>query len=80
MVAQILALLVVVLVGCSNNSSMDLFGLYKEVIKWGGMMLNESYDHAGRYTGAINFSGQIFPNLKNYTPNHRATSIGEFHS
>ena len=56
---------------------MDLFGLYCEVVKWGGMMLNESYDGAGRYTGAINFSGQIFPNLKNYTPGHRATSIGD---
>lgn len=56
---------------------MDLFGLYCEVVKWGGMMLNESYDGAGRYTGAINFSGQIFPNLKNYTPGHRATSIGK---
>lgn len=60
-----------------NNSTMDLFGLYCEVVKWGGMMLNESYDAAGRYTGAINFSGQIFPNLKNFTPGHRATSIGK---
>lgn len=43
---------------CSNNSSLDLFGLYREVVKQGGLISNESYDERGRWNGGINFAGE----------------------
>lgn len=39
-------------------------------------MDNERYDDYNRWIGGINFAGQIFPKMSNYTPNNRATSIG----
>lgn len=59
-----------------NNSPLDVFGLYREVIKRGGFMANERYDERGRWIGGINFAGEIFPKMKNYTINNRATSVG----
>ena len=53
-----------------------MFGLYREVIKCGGLVCNERYDESNRWCGSINFAGSIFPNMRNYTPNHKATSIG----
>ena len=61
---------------CSNNTPLDIFGLYREVIKCGGLVRNERYDESNRWCGNINFAGSIFPNMRNYTPNHKATSIG----
>ena len=61
---------------CSNNTPLDIFGLYREVIKCGGLVRNERYDESNRWCGNINFAGTIFPNMRNYTPNHKATSIG----
>jgi len=60
----------------SNNSPIDIFGLYREVIKEGGYLANERYDSYNRWVGSINFGGRIFPSMRNYTPNNRATSIG----
>ncbi|KAL3140810.1 hypothetical protein ABBQ32_005353 [Trebouxia sp. C0010 RCD-2024] len=59
-----------------NNTPLDIFGLYREVIKCGGLARNERYDESKRWCGNINFAGSIFPNMRNYTPNHKATSIG----
>ena len=42
----------------------------------GGLIANERYDEGGRWIGAINFAGNIFPRLQNYTEDNRATSIG----
>lgn len=39
-------------------------------------MANERYDEGGRWVGSINFAGQIFKSMRNYTANNRATSIG----
>lgn len=39
-------------------------------------MLNERYDESNRWCGNINFAGHIFPNMRNFTSNHKATSIG----
>ncbi|KAK9845836.1 hypothetical protein WJX81_003853 [Elliptochloris bilobata] len=59
-----------------NNSPIDIFGLYREVIKEGGYIANERYDDYNRWVGSINFGGRIFPAMRNFTPNNRATSIG----
>ncbi|KAK9812968.1 hypothetical protein WJX72_006606 [[Myrmecia] bisecta] len=59
-----------------NNTPIDIFGLYREVTRNGGFLANERYDAYGRWVGGINFAGQIFPKMRNYTQNHRATSIG----
>lgn len=61
---------------CSNNTPIDIFGLYREVVRHGGFVDNERYDDYNRWIGGINFAGQIFPKMSNYTPNNRATSIG----
>ena len=61
---------------CSNNTPIDIFGLYREVVRHGGFVDNERYDDYNRWIGGINFAGQIFPKMANYTPNNRATSIG----
>ena len=36
----------------------DIFGLYREVIKHGGFVDNERYDDYNRWTGGINFGGK----------------------
>ncbi|KAK9821858.1 hypothetical protein WJX74_006194 [Apatococcus lobatus] len=59
-----------------NNTPLDTMGLYREVVRRGGLAANERYDDHGRWTGSINFAGQIFPNMSNFTHNHRATSVG----
>eukprot|EP00803_Ostreobium_quekettii_P008408 evm.model.scf_171.11 EVM.evm.TU.scf_171.11 scf_171:106301-112328(+) len=59
-----------------NNKPLDIFGLYREVARAGGLIANEKYDEAGRWVGGINFAGHIFPKLKNYTKDNRATSVG----
>lgn len=61
---------------CSNNRSLDIFGLYREVIQVGGLINNEAYDETGRWVGQVNFAGHVFPKLLNYTKDHRATSVG----
>ena len=61
---------------CSNNTPLDIFGLYREVVKRGGLVSNERYDESNRWCGSINFAGSIFPNMRNFTSNHKATSIG----
>ena len=43
---------------CSNNLPIDIFGLYREVIKHGGFVDNERYDDYNRWTGGINFGGK----------------------
>jgi hypothetical protein len=45
------------------------------VVKRGGLVNNEQYDTHGRWIGSINFGGDVFLRLKNYTPNNRATSV-----
>lgn len=59
-----------------NNTAMDLLGLYRAVVCVGGLTSNESYDAAGRYSGSINWAGEIFPAMHNFKRGHRATSIG----
>ncbi|KAK9857193.1 hypothetical protein WJX84_009152 [Apatococcus fuscideae] len=59
-----------------NNMPLDTMGLYREVVARGGLAANERYDSYGRWTGTINFAGQIFPKMSNFTSNHRATSVG----
>lgn len=44
---------------CSNNLPIDIFGLYREVIKHGGFVDNERYDDYNRWTGGINFGGKV---------------------
>lgn len=49
-------------VGCvarSNNLPIDIFGLYREVIRHGGFVDNERYDDYNRWTGGINFGGKV---------------------
>ena len=46
------------------------------MVKHGGLVDNERYDDRGRWNGGINFAGEIFPRMKNYTLNNRATSVG----
>lgn len=60
----------------SNNRPLDIFGLYREVTRVGGLIANEQYDENGRWIGGINFAGHIFPKLKNYSKDNRATSVG----
>ena len=60
----------------SNNRPLDIFGLYREVVRLGGLIANEKYDEGGRWIGGINFAGHIFPKLQNYTKDNRATSVG----
>lgn len=60
----------------SNNRSLDIFGLYREVIQVGGLITNEAYDETGRWVGQVNFAGHVFPKMLNYTKDHRATSVG----
>ncbi|GMH45982.1 hypothetical protein BSKO_13946 [Bryopsis sp. KO-2023] len=59
-----------------NNRPLDVFGLYREVIHAGGLIANEAYDDTGRWVGRINFAGHVFPRMRNYTKDHRATSVG----
>ena len=59
-----------------NNSPLDVAGLYRAVVEAGGFDRNERYDEAGRWAGGINFAGSVFPRMTNYTPSHRATSVG----
>jgi hypothetical protein len=40
---------------CSNNTPIDMLGLYKSVVAHGGLTANEAYDPAGRYSGTINW-------------------------
>lgn len=47
------------LCACSNNLPIDIFGLYREVIKHGGFVDNERYDDYNRWTGGINFGGKV---------------------
>lgn len=44
---------------CSNNLPIDIFGLYREVIRHGGFVDNERYDDYNRWTGGINFGGKV---------------------
>ena len=37
----------------------DIFGLYREVIRHGGFVDNERYDDYNRWTGGINFGGKV---------------------
>ena len=46
------------------------------MVKRGGLVLNERYDESNRWCGNINFAGHVFPNMRNFTSNHKATSIG----
>ena len=43
----------------SNNLPIDIFGLYREVIRAGGFVDNERYDDYNRWTGGINFGGKV---------------------
>ncbi|KAK9787109.1 hypothetical protein WJX73_001287 [Symbiochloris irregularis] len=59
-----------------NNLPLDIFGLYREVVGVGGFTCNERYDDTNRWKGGINFAGEVFPKLRNWTANNRATSVG----
>lgn len=39
-------------------------------------MNNERYDETNRWKGGINFAGEVFPKMRNWTANNRATSVG----
>jgi len=43
----------------SNNLPIDIFGLYREVIRHGGFADNERYDDYNRWIGGINFGGKV---------------------
>ncbi len=60
----------------SNNTPLDIFGLYRGVIKAGGLQVNERYDERGRWAGGVNFAGDVFPRMSNWTANNKATSVG----
>ena len=49
----------VFLSACSNNLPIDIFGLYREVVRHGGFVDNERYDDYNRWTGGINFGGKV---------------------
>jgi hypothetical protein len=49
-----------------NGSKLDLFHLYKEVCSRGGYKVGNG----------INWKGQVFPRMRNFTPNHRMTGVG----
>eukprot|EP00884_Botryococcus_braunii_P005436 jgi/Botrbrau1/14894/Bobra.0248s0011.2 len=59
-----------------NNRPLDIFNLYREVMRRGGFLENEQYDQQGRWKGRINFAGEIFKKLTNFTENNKATSVG----
>ena len=46
---------------CSNNLPIDIYGLYREVVRHGGFVNNERYDDYNRWTGGINFGGKVRP-------------------
>ena len=52
---NLLSHLLVRIPGCSNNTPIDLLGLYRAVVCQGGLTTNEAYDAAGRYSGTINW-------------------------
>ncbi|PSC70291.1 AT-rich interactive domain-containing 4-like [Micractinium conductrix] len=49
-----------------NGSKLDLFHLYKEVTSRGGYSVGNG----------INWKGQVFPRMRNYTANHKMTGVG----
>lgn len=49
-----------------NQRKLDLFGLYKEVVARGGYAMRNG----------INWKGQIFPGMKNFTAKHNMTGVG----
>lgn len=49
-----------------NGSKLDLFSLYREVVARGGFKVGNG----------INWKGQIFPRMKNYTENNKMTGVG----
>lgn len=49
-----------------NGSTLDLYMLYREVVSRGGF----------RMGNAINWKGQVFARMRNYTVNNRQTGIG----
>ncbi|KAK3254426.1 hypothetical protein CYMTET_36357, partial [Cymbomonas tetramitiformis] len=63
-----------------NQSGLDAFGLYKQVVERGGMakglaLAAEAGLAPGRCLG-INWAGQVFPAMRNYTKMHRMTAVG----
>ena len=52
-----------------NGAKLDLFGLYRSVASRGGFPTRES-------RVKLNWTKDVFPDLNNYTENHRATSAG----
>eukprot|EP00210_Caulerpa_lentillifera_P002749 g2628.t1 len=49
-----------------NGVQLDLFNLYKEVVSRGGF----------RVGNGINWKGQVFPKMRNWTANHKMTGVG----
>lgn len=49
-----------------NGCKLDLYNLYKEVCSRGGF----------RVGNGINWKGQVFPRMRNWTMNHRMTGVG----
>lgn len=49
-----------------NGSKLDLFHLYREVCSRGGY----------RVGNGINWKGQVFPRMRNFTSNHKMTGVG----
>lgn len=49
-----------------NGVQLDLFNLYKEVMSRGGF----------RVGNGINWKGQVFPKMRNWTANHKMTGVG----
>ncbi|KAK9822214.1 hypothetical protein WJX81_006927 [Elliptochloris bilobata] len=49
-----------------NGSRLDLFGLYREVVTRGGFTVGNG----------INWKGQVFPRMRNYTATNRMTGVG----
>lgn len=45
---------------CSNNTPIDMLGLYRAVVMHGGLTANEAYDPAGRYAGTINWVSMCY--------------------
>lgn len=49
-----------------NGMTLDLFSLYKEVVTRGGF----------RVGNGINWKGQVFARMRNWTANNRQTGVG----
>eukprot|EP00740_Mantoniella_antarctica_P002808 CAMPEP_0181348250 /NCGR_PEP_ID=MMETSP1106-20121128/73_1 /TAXON_ID=81844 /ORGANISM="Mantoniella antarctica, Strain SL-175" /LENGTH=150 /DNA_ID=CAMNT_0023460525 /DNA_START=69 /DNA_END=518 /DNA_ORIENTATION=+ len=58
-----------------NGVNLDLFSLYRSVVNRGGYPTKERVAELKPFV-AVNWAGEIFPLMANYSPGHRGTSVG----